>query len=166
MERTLILNDKQIKQRIERIAYQIYEDNHTEKELIIAGIAKTGYVFAQKLEKTLKKTFKSKTTLIKITVDKEKPLHTTIDKDLTEKDLKNKVVILVDDVLNSGKTIIYAMRTFLKADVKKIRTVLLVDRDHKRYPIAADYVGLTLSTTLREHVSVEFSSKGNAVYLE
>jgi pyrimidine operon attenuation protein/uracil phosphoribosyltransferase len=166
MDKTLLLNDKQIKHRIERIAYQIFEDNHTEKEIIIAGIAKTGYVFAQKIEKALNKISSAKTILIKITVDKEKPLHTTIEDGFSEKTLKNKVVILADDVLNSGKTMIYAMRTFLNADVKKIRTVLLVDRDHKRYPIAADYVGLTLSTTLREHVSVEFSSKGNAVYLQ
>ncbi|HNR20301.1 MAG: phosphoribosyltransferase [Bacteroidetes bacterium] len=166
MDKTLILNDKQIKHRIERIAYQIFEDNHTEKEIIIAGIAKTGYVFAQKIEKALNKISSAKTILIKITVDKDKPLHTTIEDGFSEKTLKNKVVILADDVLNSGKTMIYAMRTFLNADVKKIRTVLLVDRDHKRYPIAADYVGLTLSTTLREHISVEFSSKGNAVYLQ
>jgi pyrimidine operon attenuation protein/uracil phosphoribosyltransferase len=166
MDKTLLLNDKQIKHRIERIAYQIFEDNHTEKEIIIAGIAKTGYVFAQKIEKALNKISSAKTILIKITVDKDKPLHTTIEDGFSEKTLKNKVVILADDVLNSGKTMIYAMRTFLNADVKKIRTVLLVDRDHKRYPIAADYVGLTLSTTLREHVSVEFSSKGNAVYLQ
>lgn len=166
MDKTLILNDKQIKQRIERIAYQIYEDNYSEKEIIIAGIAKTGYVFAQKIEKALNRISDAKTILIKITVDKDKPLHTTIDEEFSEKALKNKVVILADDVLNSGKTMIYAMRTFLNADVKKIRTVLLVDRDHKRYPIAADYVGLTLSTTLREHISVEFSSKGNAVYLQ
>lgn len=166
MDKTLILNDKQIKHRIERLAYQIFEDNHAEKEIIIAGIAKTGYIFAQKIEKALNKISSAKTILIKITVDKDKPLHTTIEDGFSEKTLKNKVVILVDDVLNSGKTMIYAMRTFLNADVKKIRTVLLVDRDHKRYPIAADYVGLTLSTTLREHVSVEFSSKGNAVYLQ
>lgn len=166
MDRTLILNDKQIKHRIERIAYQIFEDNHAEKEIIIAGIAKTGYVFAQKIEKALNKISSAKTILIKVTVDKDKPLHTTIADGFSEKTLKNKVVILADDVLNSGKTMIYAMRTFLNADVKKIRTVLLVDRDHKRYPIAADYVGLTLSTTLREHISVEFSSKGNAVYLQ
>jgi pyrimidine operon attenuation protein / uracil phosphoribosyltransferase len=166
MERTLILNDKQIKQRIERIAYQVYEDNYNEKEIIIAGIAKSGYVFAQKIEKALNKICQLKTTLIKITVNKDKPLNTTLDKDFSEKDFKNKVVIVVDDVLNSGKTLIYGMRAFLNADVKKMRTVLLVDRDHKRYPIAADFVGLTLSTTLREHISVEFSSKGNAVYLE
>lgn len=164
--RTLLLNDHQIKDRIQRIAWQVYEDCYNEKEIFIAGIVKTGYVFSQKLDKALRNICSIKTTLIKLEVDKENPLKTSTDVELNSKELKNKVVIVVDDVLNSGKTLIYGMRLFLNADVKKIRTVLLVDRDHKRYPVAADFVGLSLSTTLKDHIAVEFSGKGNAVYLE
>ena len=114
----------------------------------------------------LKKTFSLEVTLIEVNVDKEKPLQPVLSKDISAKQLKNKVVIVVDDVLNSGKTLMYSLRPFLEADVKKIRTVLLVNRDHKRYPVAADYVGLTLSTTLKEHISVEFATNNDAVYLQ
>jgi pyrimidine operon attenuation protein/uracil phosphoribosyltransferase len=79
--------------------------------------------------------------------------------------LQKKVIILVDDVLNSGKTMMYALKPFLAADIKKIRTVVLIDRNHKRFPVAADFTGLSLSTTLQEHVSVEFDKNGAAVYL-
>ena len=164
--RTLLLNNKQINQRIQRIACEIFEDNYQEKELIVAGITNSGYVFAKKLVTVLKKTFSLEVTLIEVNVDKEKPLQPVLSKDISAKQLKNKVVIVVDDVLNSGKTLMYSMRPFLEADVKKIRTVLLVNRDHKRYPVAADYVGLTLSTTLKEHIAVEFATNNDAVYLQ
>ena len=80
--------------------------------------------------------------------------------------LKNKVVIIVDDVLNSGKTLIHSLRPFLEADVKKISTALLVDRDHKRYPVATDFVGLTLSTTTHEHIVADLKKgKKDVVYI-
>ena len=85
---------------------------------------------------------------------------------MQREELKNKVVIVVDDVLNSGKTLIYSLRPFLDADMRKIRTVLLVDRDHKRYPVEADFVGITLSTTLQEHIRVDLTPGNEAVYLE
>ncbi|MFM7766509.1 MAG: phosphoribosyltransferase family protein [Bacteroidota bacterium] len=77
-------------------------------------------------------------------------------------DLAGKSIVLVDDVLNSGKTLIYSMKAILKADTLKIRTVLMVDRDHRRYPIMADFVGMTLSTTFQEHVSLEFGEEEGA----
>ncbi len=164
--RTLLLNNKQISQRIQRIACQIFEDCYDEKEITVAGISKSGYVFAKKLVAVLKKTYSIDVVLIQVNVDKEKPFQPSLSGDISSKQLKNKVIIVVDDVLNSGKTLMYSLRPFLESDVKKIRTVLLVDRDHKRYPIAADYVGLTLSTTVKEHISVEFASGNDAVYLE
>src|SRR5205085_1906874 len=124
------------------------------KEIIIAGIANGGLVFAKQLEKVINKICDLKTQLVKLTLDKENPVVNSIEPALAAGALKNKVVIVVDDVLNSGKTLMYSLRPFLEADIKKIRTVLLVNRDHKRYPVEADFVGITLSTTLQEHIAV------------
>lgn len=163
--KTLLLNKKQIEQRINRIAYQIYEDNFEEKEIFIVGIVKSGYVLAEKIEKSLNKICSIKTHLIELKLDKQSHIAVPIIISFDTSKMKGKVVVLVDDVLNSGKTLIYALRKLLNEDLKKIRTVLLVDRDHKRYPIMADYVGITLSTTMQEHISVELAGKEEAVYL-
>jgi len=164
LSKTLILNRVQIEQKIQRIAYEIYEDNFEEKEVIIAGIMNSGFVMAKRLQETLKKICKLKTVLVEINIDKSNQHHRAVI-NMKDTELKGKVIILVDDVLNSGKTLIYSLRAFLDADIKKIRTVLLVDRDHKRYPIIADFVGITLSTTLQEHITVELAPGKEAVYL-
>jgi pyrimidine operon attenuation protein/uracil phosphoribosyltransferase len=106
-----------------------------------------------------------KVTLVPVKVDKKNPYDTQPTVDLKREQVENKVVILVDDVLNSGKTLIYGIKYFLEVRLKALRTVALVDRDHKRFPVKADYVGLLLSTTLKEHVKVDFDDK-MAVYLE
>ena len=162
---TVLMNALQIEQRINRIAYEIYEDNYDEQEIIIAGIANSCFVFAKLLEKVINNICDLKTQLIKLTLDKENPVINVLEPALTRDALKGKVVIVVDDVLNSGKTLIYALRPFLEADIKKIRTVLLVNRDHKRYPVEADFVGITLSTTLQEHVTVVLETGKEIVYL-
>ncbi|MBT8195828.1 MAG: phosphoribosyltransferase [Bacteroidia bacterium] len=164
--KTLLLDKKAIQHRIDRIAYQLYEDNYKENELFIAGIHDRGYILAKKIEKALAKLSNMNTTLLKLEIDKDNPLSKEIEIDTDVKMLKGKVVVVVDDVLNSGKTLMYSLRPFLEVRVKKLRTVLLIDRDHKRYPIRANYVGLRLSTTLKEHVSVNLKSGEEAVYLE
>ncbi len=163
---TPVLSAHQIEQRLERIAYQVYEDNFNEQELLIAGIANSGYVFAQRLKTTIETICSIPVRLLEIRLDKEVPTDFTITPHMSKEDLKDKVVIVVDDVLNSGKTLIYSLRPFLEADTRKIRTVLLVDRDHKRYPVEADFVGITLSTTLQEHIRVDLTPGREAVYLE
>ncbi len=166
MGKTLILNNKQIEQKINRIAYQIYENNYDEKEIIIAGIAFNGYLLSKRVANVLQTISPIKTTLIEIVINKENPLAAEIKISLTDKELKNKVIVLVDDVLNSGKTLIFGAKPFLISSVKRITTAVLVDRGHNRYPIKADFVGLSLSTTLKEHITVELNKKGNdAVYL-
>lgn len=163
---SIILNHVQIQQKIRRIACQIYEDNADEKQIYIAGIANTGYVFAKKLYDRFTKDYPSEATLLEIILDKEDPMHVEVKGIADASKLKNKVVIVVDDVLHSGRTLMNSLRPFLEADVKKIRTVLLVDRDHKRYPVAADYVGITLSTTFKEHIVADLKKgKNDAVYL-
>lgn len=164
--KTLLLNSRQIQQRINRLAFQVYEDNFEQQDLIIAGIAKSGFIVAERLQEALTKICPIKTELIEIEVDKENPTRVEMEPAISKQALKDKVVIVVDDVLNSGKTLIYSLRPFLDADMRKIRTVLLVDRDHKRYPVEADYVGITLSTTLQEHIRVGFTPGKEAVYLE
>ena len=163
---TLLLNSLQINQKVNRIAYQIFEDNFNESELIIAGIANSGFIFAQLLKKTLEEICSIPVQLIEIRLNKENPIQYELTPSIKLEAFNNKVVIVVDDVLHSGKTLMYSLRPFLEADTKKIRTVLLVDRDHKRYPVEADFVGITLSTTLQEHIRVELKEGKEAVYLE
>lgn len=163
--KTLVLNAIQINQKIDRLAFQIYENHYDEKEIILAGIAGNGFVLAQLLKERLALFTDIKVTLVPVNVNKQDPLTINASVELEKSDAEDKVVILVDDVLNSGKTLIYGIRHFLQVRLKALRTVALIDRDHKRFPVKADYVGLLLSTTLKEHVKVDLGKK-MAVYLE
>jgi len=162
----VILDKTQIQQKINRIAYQILEDNLNEKEIVLAGIWDRGYKLAIRLREVLLKISTLKVTLLRIDLEKEnsKLIAST---DLEESKWKNKVIILVDDVLNSGKTLAYGLGVFLNTPHKKIRTVVLVDRSHKIFPIATDFVGLEMSTVLKEHVDVILDVEGreDCVYL-
>lgn len=162
---TLVLDKKQIAQKINRIAWQIYEDNFSEKEIMVAGIEKTGFLLAQRISAVLEKISPLKIRLVKIILDKDNPLTCNMEPQFSAKDLKGKIVVLVDDVLNSGMTLTYSLCPFLDADVKKIRTVILVDRNHKRFPIGADFTGISLATTLQEHVTVDLEGKEDSVTL-
>lgn len=166
MSKVKILDTVQIKQKLNRLAYEVYENNFDEKSILIVGIEGNGYKVAANLAEKLKEISKIKIQLGKITLDKTKPWNGDPKVDFDEKDFTNKTTILVDDVLNSGKTLIYAVKLFLDKPVKKLSTVVLVDRNHTRFPVKADYVGLTLSTTLQEHIEADFSKKGKeTVYL-
>jgi pyrimidine operon attenuation protein/uracil phosphoribosyltransferase len=167
MKKVEVLNTDQIRKKLNRLAYEIYEQTVDEKELMVAGIEGNGYTVAKKLVDLLKKISAQKITLGKISIDKKNPLAAEPKTDFSEKDYKNKVVIVVDDVLNSGKTLIYGVQLFLDQPVKKLHTVVLVDRSHTRYPVKADFVGLSLSTTLQEHIVADLSKAGKeTVYLE
>jgi pyrimidine operon attenuation protein/uracil phosphoribosyltransferase len=165
-EKLLILNHQQIQQKIDRIAYQILEDNFDETEIVIAGILSQGSVIARRLKNVLDKIAPFTSTLINIQLDKDSStLQFTADTDISE--CSNKVVILVDDVLNSGKTLAYGFGVFLDVPLKKLRTVVLVDRNHKSFPVSTDYAGMALSTVIKQHVYVSLSESGeeDAVYL-
>jgi len=167
MKKVEILSTRQIQQKLNRLAYEIYEHTADEKEIVIAGIEGNGYTVAKKLATLLKKMSEQEVVLGKITVDKKNPLAVEPKTDLEEKDYKNKVVIVVDDVLNSGKTLIYGVQLFLNQPVKRLHTVVLVDRSHTRYPVKADFVGMSLSTTMQEHIVADLSQSGKeTVYLE
>lgn len=158
--RTLVLTSKQIEQKTIRIAHEIYEKNFEEKELIVAGIALNGYIFAQRIVKILQDISPLKIRLVEIHVNKKNPIEEKITFGLKESEFKDKSIVVIDDVLNSGKTLIYATRHFLKTPVKRLSTAVLVDRNHTRYPVKANFVGISISTTLQEHISVELEKKG------
>jgi pyrimidine operon attenuation protein/uracil phosphoribosyltransferase len=166
MSKVKILDTTQIRQKINRLAFEVYENNFSEKELLVVGIDGNGYKVALHICEKLKAISPLKISLGKIKVNKEKPWDGEPAVDFDEKAFVNKTIILVDDVLNSGKTLMYAVKLFLDKPVKKINTVILVDRSHTRFPVKADYVGLTLSTTMQERIEADFSQKNKeAVYL-
>lgn len=165
MEQT-ILSHLQIQHKIERIAYQIYEANVSEDEIIIAGIEGGGLQFAKKIVSTLKKITTAKITLCKLSMDKNNPLESGVTTSMAEEEFINKSVVIVDDVLNSGTTLIYGVHHFLKTPLKQLKTAVLVNRNHKKYPVKADYKGISLSTSLQEHVNVRFESKNDRVFLD
>ncbi len=165
MSQFIILNNQQINHKIKRIAYQIYENNIDEKELILAGIKTNGFVFAQKIKEALNVICNIDIILCEVIINKKKPqdkIETSLDSNV----YKNKSLVLVDDVLNSGTTLIYAVKHFLDVPLKQFKTAVLVNRNHKKYPIKADFKGLSLSTSLQEHIIVDFSKKSAKAYLE
>jgi pyrimidine operon attenuation protein/uracil phosphoribosyltransferase len=161
----LILNNLQVHQKINRISYQIYEDNYSENEIIIVGMANKGYLLATKIVEQLNEIASSKITLAKLTINKDKPINNNGELNISPELLNNKVIILVDDVLNSGKALIYGVKYLLDFPIKKMSTAVLVDRNHKKYPIGTHYVGLALSTTLQNHISVVFNKTEITAYL-
>ena len=150
--RTCILNKQAINQKMKRMALEIAEQNIDEKELVIAGINGNGEIVARVLTVELKKVQLFKTEIVTIRLNKKDLLNVTLNNDI---DINNKVVIIVDDVANTGRITLYACKPFLNARPKKIQTLALVERSHKLFPIQIDYKGLSVSTTLQEHIDVE-----------
>lgn len=164
-EKDLILDKGQIFQKVKRITYEIMENNIGEKELVIAGIADGGYLLARLLVEELEKESDFKIKLVKISLDKKAPFKSGIEVDCDIKTMKDKTIIIVDDVLHTGRTFIQSMKPFLEVDVKKIQTMVLVNRSHPLFPVTANYTGYELSTTLSDHVLVDLSSREFGVYL-
>ncbi|MFN0274452.1 MAG: phosphoribosyltransferase family protein [Chitinophagales bacterium] len=165
---TQVETKEKVMQKIKRIAFEIAEDNYDEPEIILAGICRNteGYAFAVKLFDVLKQISPSKILLAHIELNKSHPGDSPVEMNLTEHDVDNKVIILVDDVSNTGKTLSYAIKPFLSFSPKKIRCAVLVERKHKLFPVSPDYVGLSLSTTFHEHIKVVLSKEGEeGIYL-
>ena len=160
-----ILGVLEIDQKIKRLAWQLYENNVSEKEIIVVGISERGLILAKKLVSFIEKISKIKTKLASLELDKDNPYNKEVTFNLEEKEYAEKVVVLVDDVLNSGKTLMYAAKHFLTTPLTKLSILVLVDRNHNRYPIKADYVGLSLATTLQEYISVKLKGLNKGVYL-
>ncbi|NKI27796.1 phosphoribosyltransferase [Arenibacter sp. 6A1] len=160
-----ILSHQEIQHKIKRIAYQIYEANVFESEIIIAGIVGGGLNFAKKIQAVLNTITEAQITLCEVSMNKSNPLTTGVQTSIPEEEYTNKSVVLVDDVLNSGTTLIYGVHHFLRVPLKQLKTAVLVNRNHKKYPVKADFKGISLSTSLQEHVEVEFRPENDRVYL-
>lgn len=161
-----ILSHEQIQHKIRRIAYQIYESNVSEKRIIVAGIVGGGLNFATKLKEILEDITNAEIVLCTVMMDKGNPLKSGVTTSIPEEDYKNKSVVLVDDVLNSGTTLIYGVHHFLKTPLKRLKTAVLVNRNHKKYPVKADFKGISLSTSLHEHIHVVLEGKTFEAVLE
>ena len=164
-EKSLILTHEQITQKTKRIAFEIYEHNFLEKEIILAGIHDQGYSFANLIRAQLKLIAPFSIRLIGVTLDKQAPTQSSILLDCDESELKNKVIIIIDDVSNTGRTMAYSLKPFLNIKVKKIETAVLVNRSHPFFPISIQYSGYELATTIKEHVEAQLIDKKKAVYL-
>ncbi len=161
-----ILSHQEIQHKVRRIAYQIYEANVAEKQIVLAGIDGGGLKFAKKIQHVLHSITDAEITLCKVTMNKKNPLEGEVRTSIPASEYENKSVVLVDDVLNSGTSLIYGVYHFLKSPLKQLKTAVLVDRNHKKYPVKADFKGISLSTSLQEHVHVQFKAKDDMVYLD
>tara|TARA_B100001167_G_C16635826_1_gene241712 strand:- start:5 stop:520 length:516 start_codon:yes stop_codon:yes gene_type:complete len=162
---TIILNQTEIVYKIRRMAFQIYETNASEEQIVIAGITANGFILAQRLQEWVEKISPIKVLLCEVTINKQEPRE-AISTSLSVSEYQNKSVVLVDDVLHSGTTLIYGVRHFLAAPLKQFKTAVLVDRNHKKYPIKADFKGISLSTSLNENIKVYLDGKNDRAILE
>lgn len=163
-ERKQILNTAQITQKIKRIAFEIYEQNFDVNQLVIAGIDNMGLKLSELIKAEVEKISEIACHLVKIDIDKEATSQPLVEHSQLP-DIADFTLILVDDVLNSGKTMMHAFDPFLRLNVRKIQTVVLVNRSHKRFPIAVDYKGLELATTIQEHIEVRLTDNEFSAYL-
>ena len=154
-----ILSAEVANKKLRRMALQVAEQNYNAKQLILIGIKANGIFIAQKISIYLKEVFKGEVIVLELTMDKKKPAEITLNKKI---DFTGKTILLIDDVANSGRTMLYALKPLLEQLPEKIQTLALVERTHKTFPIDVDYTGLSVSTTTDEHIYVEVE-KGEVV---
>lgn len=162
--KTRILDHRQISQKIRRIAYQIYETNYGWDAVTVVAVEEKGVLLADRLVPVIEEVSNLRVERMSLKIDKRHPLRTP-ELSGSAGDLEGKSVVLLDDVLNSGRTLMYATRHILESPIAKLSTVVLVDRRHRKFPIKANFVGLTLSTTMQDHIEVEFLPGADAAYL-
>jgi len=161
-----ILDREAILSKIKRIAFQILENNYKEENLYILGINGGGAILAKKITEELKSISDLSPVFISVEIDKTSPSDSAVILSDEIKNSEKAVVLMVDDVLNSGKTIFYASKPLMKLNLKKIETAFLVNRAHRSFPIAANYTGIEIATTIQEHINFNWSNDGFGVYLE
>ena len=164
MDKKKILTNSQIKRKIKRISLQIIESNIEEKEVVLAGIEQNGFLLAKELNKMITEFSNLNIKLCSLKIDKKNPLN-NISTSLNSSEYKNKSIVVVDDVLNSGSTLMYAVKHFLDSELRQLKTAVLVDRNHKKYPIKADFKGVSLSTSIQNHVKVQFDKNSIEAFL-
>ena len=161
---SLIMNSKRINDCAHRISYQIVESSINKKEIILIGIKNNGFIFAKKIHEFLKKITDQKIELLSVEINKKNP-HENITLKNQFNNINNSSVILIDDVLNTGKTLMYSIKFLLNYKINQLKTAVLIDRNHKDFPVKVDFKGLALSTTMNEHVEVVFKKNNEGVYL-
>ena len=159
-----ILNHQEINHKIKRIAYQIYESNVEQKEIVLAGIQSNGYILAEKIKQQLEEISEIKAKLCSVKINKKNQKEKIITS-LSTEEYSNTSLVLVDDVLHSGTTLIYGVKHFLDTSLTQFKTAVLVNRNHKKYPVKADFKGISLSTSLNEHIDVIFDGEHSKVVL-
>jgi pyrimidine operon attenuation protein/uracil phosphoribosyltransferase len=164
MDKKKILTNSQIKRKIKRISLQIIESNIEEKEVVLAGIEENGFLLAKELNKMITELSNLNIKLCSLKIDKKNPLN-NISTSLNSSEYKNKSIVVVDDVLNSGSTLMYAVKHFLDTELRQLKTAVLVDRNHKKFPIKADFKGVSLSTSIQNHVKVQFDENSIEAFL-
>ena len=164
MSPNIILSHQEINHKLNRIAHQIYEANVNEEEVVLAGIDKNGFILGELLKEKLIEISELDVILCKVIIDKLNPLA-GVKTSLETQSYENKSIVLIDDVLNSGATLIYGVKHFLRVPLKRFKTVVLVNRNHKKYPVKADFKGISLSTSLNEHVTVSLNKNNYEVTL-
>jgi len=152
MTKNYILDQAVAEKKLRRMSLEILENNAEEEELILVGIRESGSVVARNIQRMIAENSKVKTVLISVSLDKRIPGDVILDSSI---DFTGKVIILVDDVSNSGKTLLYALKPFLAFHPKKIQALVLVERSHNSFPVRPDYIGLSIATTLQDHIYVE-----------
>lgn len=160
-----ILTNSQVEQKIRRLAYQIYENNFDQAAVFLVGIKAMGFHLAKALKTALEEISSLKVELVSLDMDKTNPLAATATLSLPIENFAHQNIVLIDDVLNSGKTMFYALQPFFGIPIQKLQTLVLVNRDYKNFPINPDYVGYSLATTLQNHVSVVLDAEEKGVYL-
>jgi pyrimidine operon attenuation protein/uracil phosphoribosyltransferase len=159
-----VLNHKQVGQKITRMAFEIYERNLNSAGVVFAGITGMGMTLANLLANELKKISPMKVEVVEVILDKKAVSKSEVE--LSQSlELSKKTIILVDDVLNTGKTLVYAMKPFLDQEIHKMEIAVLVNRSHGLFPVRPDYTGYELATTLSEHIRVDFSENQYSVSL-
>ncbi len=154
-EKKYILDETSAAVKLERMAYEIAEElGDTSETIILAGVRDNGVVMAHILARLIKDIAGLESEIIELALDKRRPGPVTLNR---EPDFNNRIIIVVDDVVNSGKTSLYALKPFLNSHPRQIQLLTLIERTHKAFPVKADYVGISLATTLQEHIYVEVS---------
>ncbi len=158
-DKSIVLNQEQIKQKIERIAYEILENTFEEKEIFVGGIAGNGFLLAERIVSKLNEISDQQIKLFEVTVNKDNPNDFPINLSIDDQDLSQSTIIIFDDVINSGRTMIHAVKRILDNKISVLKVATLVNRTHRRYPVQADFVGLNMSTTLKDNIIVELGAK-------
>lgn len=164
-KKTIVMDETTIRKKIKRIAWELYERHIDEAIIYLVGINGTGYQLAERIKAAMVEIGAPKCELIKLSIDKKNPLGDK-EVDIDTSKLESAAVVVIDDVLNSGSTLIHGVMFVLQCNVAKCTTAVLVDRNHKRFPIKADVKGLSLSTSLQNHVEVDLEGTPNAAFLE